>query len=167
MVVFTKLDRLGRSVNGLSNLVEEFNSQGIQLVSIDQAIDTTGPYGRFFFHIFSAIAELERTLISERTKEGLETARRHGKTIGRPSLDLDPENIQIIEDLRENKHKSLRDIVQYCVENGIKTRKGKEISLYCVRKTVSKNNKEFPHKNDNKTGVRKSTDLHTSKGVVA
>lgn len=81
--VVWKLDRLARSVKQLVDLVSGFESQGVNFASITDAIDTSTPTGRFFFHVMASIAEMERDLIVERTRAGLETARRHGRRGGR------------------------------------------------------------------------------------
>lgn len=70
-VVVWKLDRLGRSVKDLIELIEFIEGRGGDVVSLTDGIDTTTAMGRFFFHIMAAIAELERGMISERTKEGM------------------------------------------------------------------------------------------------
>lgn len=83
-VVVTKLDRLGRSTLDLVRIVTDLGARGVEFKVLSGEIDTTSPQGRLVFHIFSALAEFEREIISERTKEGLEAARRKGKKIGRP-----------------------------------------------------------------------------------
>ena len=83
-LVVWKLDRLGRSVKGLVDLVEDLRSQGIDFVSVTDSIDTTTPAGRFFFHVMASLAQMERELIVERTKAGLEAARKRGRIGGRP-----------------------------------------------------------------------------------
>jgi DNA invertase Pin-like site-specific DNA recombinase len=70
-VMVTKLDRLGRSLQHLLSLFNEFNSRGIQFISTTQNIDTTTSSGRLQMQIMGAFAEFERSIISERTKEGL------------------------------------------------------------------------------------------------
>jgi len=81
--VVWKLDRLGRSVRHLITLVSELNSKGIHFRSLTDSIDTSTPMGRFFFHIMSALAEMERELIVERTLAGLQAARLEGRIGGR------------------------------------------------------------------------------------
>lgn len=78
-----KLDRLGRSVKQLVNLVGELHKQGIQIKGFTDAIDTGTPAGRFFFHIMASLAEMERELTIERTRAGLEIARKLGRKGGR------------------------------------------------------------------------------------
>jgi DNA invertase Pin-like site-specific DNA recombinase len=78
-----KLDRLGRAVKGLVNLVSELGQQGMQFRSLTDGIDTTTPHGRFFFHMMASLAQMERELIAERTKAGLDAARKRGRMAGR------------------------------------------------------------------------------------
>ncbi|MEV0408995.1 recombinase family protein [Actinoallomurus sp. NPDC050550] len=83
VVVFTKLDRLGRSVKILKQVADRVEAAGAGLRALDQNIDTTTAEGRLFFHILSAFAEWERDIISARTLDGLEAARARGRTGGR------------------------------------------------------------------------------------
>ncbi len=82
-LVVWKLDRLGRSVKNLIDLVGELNRQGIQFRSLTDAIDTGTPSGRFFFHVMASLAQMERELSIERTRAGLEAARQLGRKGGR------------------------------------------------------------------------------------
>ena len=82
-LVVWKLDRLGRSVKHLVELVGELHQQGIHFKSLTDAIDTGTPSGRFFFHVMASLAEMERELTVERTRAGLEVARQLGRTGGR------------------------------------------------------------------------------------
>ena len=79
-----KLDRLGRSLTHLIQILEDVNRIGAGFHSISEAIDTTTPGGKLVFHVLGAIAEFERGLISERTRAGMESARRRGIHCGRP-----------------------------------------------------------------------------------
>ncbi len=83
VVVIWKLDRLGRSLRDLVNLVTEIQSKGAGIKSLTDQIDTTTPQGKLTFHLFAALAEFERDIISERTKAGLASARARGRTGGR------------------------------------------------------------------------------------
>ena len=78
-----KLDRLGRTVKGLVDLVGELEGKGIHFQSLTDAIDTSTPSGRFFFHVMASLAQMERELITERTRAGLENARKNGRKGGR------------------------------------------------------------------------------------
>jgi DNA invertase Pin-like site-specific DNA recombinase len=82
-LVVCKLDRLGRSVKNLVDLVGELHKQGVQFKSLTDAIDTGTPSGRFFFHVMASLAEMERELTIERTRAGLEVARQLGRKGGR------------------------------------------------------------------------------------
>jgi DNA invertase Pin-like site-specific DNA recombinase len=82
-LVVWKLDRLGRSVKNLVDLVGELHKQGVQFKSLTDAIDTGTPSGRFFFHVMASLAQMERELTVERTRAGLETARKLGRKGGR------------------------------------------------------------------------------------
>ncbi|MCK6049535.1 recombinase family protein [Klebsiella variicola] len=82
-LVVWKLDRLGRSVHDLISLVSELQDKGIHFRSLTDSIDTSTPAGRFFFHVMSALAEMERELIVERTRAGLAAAREQGRVGGR------------------------------------------------------------------------------------
>ena len=88
-LVVWKLDRLGRSVKQLVDLVSGFEEQGITFVSLTDSIDTSTPAGRFFFHVMASLAEMERELTVERTRAGLETARLKGRVGGRKRLMTD------------------------------------------------------------------------------
>lgn len=82
-LVVWKLDRLGRSMKGLINLAAELDARKIDLRSLTDGIDTSSAAGRFFFHMLAAMAEMERELILERTRAGLQAARLSGKKGGR------------------------------------------------------------------------------------
>ena len=87
-LVVWRLDRLGRSLKNLIELVTNLDDEGVAFQSIQEAIDTTSPGGKLVFHIFGALAEFERNLIRERTNAGLSSARVRGRKGGRPkSLD--------------------------------------------------------------------------------
>jgi DNA invertase Pin-like site-specific DNA recombinase len=82
-LIVLKLDRLGRSVMDLIQIIDQIKRRGAHLKTSD-GIDTSTPYGTFIFHIFSALAEMELALIRERTKMGLIAARMRGRVGGRP-----------------------------------------------------------------------------------
>lgn len=85
-LVVWKLDRLGRSVANLIKLVADLEHRGVQFRSLTDVIDTGTTSGRFFFHVMAALAQMERELIAERTKAGLEAARKRGRIGGRRRL---------------------------------------------------------------------------------
>ena len=89
-VVVWKLDRIARSLKHLIDIVETLKSKQVNFVSITESIDTTTPLGKFFLQINGSFAELERNLIIERTKAGLQAAREKGNIGGRkPGLTHD------------------------------------------------------------------------------
>lgn len=81
-----RLDRVGRSVAHLIEVVGELERRGVALQSLTEQIDTSSPSGKLVFHVFSAIAEFERNLIRERVTAGLEAARKRGRIGGRPKV---------------------------------------------------------------------------------
>lgn len=84
LVAVTKLDRLARSTHHLVVISKELQALGVDLVVLDQAIDTTTPSGRLLFHVLAAIAEFERDLIRDRVISGLRRAKAQGRRLGRP-----------------------------------------------------------------------------------
>lgn len=83
-LVIWKLDRLGRSLKHLVELVNEFEKRDIGLLSLNDPVDTTTAQGRLNFNIFASLAEFEKDLIKERTNAGLTAARARGRIGGRP-----------------------------------------------------------------------------------
>jgi DNA invertase Pin-like site-specific DNA recombinase len=88
-VVVYKLDRIGRSLQHLLNLFEEFKNKGVEFVSITQNINTNTPEGKMFLRMLMVLAEYERELIVCRINSGLDRARAEGKTLGRPNGSKD------------------------------------------------------------------------------
>jgi DNA invertase Pin-like site-specific DNA recombinase len=82
-LVVWKLDRLGRSVKDLVTMVGELEHRGIHFKSLTDNIDTSTPAGRFFFHVMASLAQMERELMIERTRAGLDAARKRGRVGGR------------------------------------------------------------------------------------
>jgi len=85
-VIVTKIDRLGRSLQHLIGILDEFKSKKVEFVAVTQNIDTTSAAGRLQWQIMGAFAEFERELISERTKEGMANA----KNVGKREKDKNP-----------------------------------------------------------------------------
>src|SRR3546814_5055037 len=83
-LVVWKLDRLGRSLPHLIEVITGLREAGVGFCSLQEQIDTTSAGGRFYLHILAALAEFERELISERTLAGMKAARRRGVHLGRP-----------------------------------------------------------------------------------
>ena len=86
VVCVVRLDRLGRSLKELLETVELLKKSQIDLLSLEEKIDTSSAAGELVFHVFGAIAHFERRLIAERTRDGIEVARSKGKQLGRPPL---------------------------------------------------------------------------------
>jgi DNA invertase Pin-like site-specific DNA recombinase len=83
-LIVWRLDRLGRSLKHLVELIEKFEQMGVQFLSVQEGMDTSTPMGKMVYHVFGAIAEFERNLIRERTNAGLSAARARGRKGGRP-----------------------------------------------------------------------------------
>ncbi|MGK4790800.1 recombinase family protein [Elizabethkingia anophelis] len=119
VVIVYKTDRIFRSLKNMIDLIDKFNEKGVLFKSLSEpAFDTTSANGKFIIQIFGAVAEFERNLISERTKTGLEGARKRKKLLGRPagaskeSLD----KYQYARHLYDNKNMS---IDKACKQAGI------------------------------------------------
>src|SRR6266436_4281360 len=82
-----RLDRLGRSLRELLDVVETLKKRGVALLSLEEKIDTSSAAGELVFHVFGAIAQFERRLIAERTRDGMANARAKGSRPGRPPLN--------------------------------------------------------------------------------
>ena len=83
VLVIWKLDRLGRTVKGLVDFVADLHGRKIQFRSLTDGIDTTTPTGRFLFHVMASLAQMEQDLLAERSRAGLDAARRRGRVGGR------------------------------------------------------------------------------------
>lgn len=81
--IIWKLDRLGRNLKGLIEFVGKLEKDGIHFHSLTDGIDTATAAGRFFFHVMASLAQMERELLIERTKAGLDAARKRGRIGGR------------------------------------------------------------------------------------
>ena len=94
-LIVWRLDRLGRSLPSLIELVDSLGKDGVDFKSLTEGFDTTSISGKLVFHIMAALAEFERSLISERTKAGMVAAKKRGEKIGRPPA-LSPIDIKKI-----------------------------------------------------------------------
>lgn len=113
-VVVTKLNRIGRNTKDLISISELLDEKGVNLIILDNNIDTTTPLGKMFFTVMAAIAEFERELIVEGTKEGLASARACGRVGGRPRINSI--TIQNALDMHESGKYSISEIL---AETGI------------------------------------------------
>ena len=107
-VVIESLSRLGRSTKDLIELTELFEQKGVHLVSLKESIDTSTSTGKLLFTLMSAIAQFERDVIADRTREGLKSARARGRTGGRPKAD--PTAIKKAIRLYNTKEYSIKEI---------------------------------------------------------
>lgn len=82
-LVVWKLDRLGRSIKNLIDFIKRLEEKNVHFKSISDQIDTSTPHGRFFFHVMASLAEMEREILIERTKAGIEAAQQRGVILGR------------------------------------------------------------------------------------
>jgi DNA invertase Pin-like site-specific DNA recombinase len=98
VVLVAAFDRIARSTRNFLQVIDELDSMGIEFISRRENVDTSGPMGRLFVTIISAIAELERSLVVDRVKSGMRRARLEGRQIGRARLDVDRQ--QVIDDRR-------------------------------------------------------------------
>lgn len=96
VLMAAKLDRLSRSVYDFSALMSQSTKEGWEIVLLEPSVDTTTPHGKFTANIFAAVAELERELISQRTKEALAVLKNNGKQLGAP--------VQISDDIANRIH---------------------------------------------------------------
>lgn len=115
VIVVWKLDRLGRSLRDLVNLISKFQEMGVGFKSLQDNIDTTTPTGKLTFHLFAALAEFERDIISDRTKAGLASARVRGRLGGRPKglSKKAQDKARLAESLYKEKNNSIKEICDY------------------------------------------------------
>jgi len=109
VLVVARLDRLGRSLRELIDLVGELEGRGVGFRSLKESLDTTTAGGRLIFHVFGALAEFEREIIRERTMAGLESARARGHHGGRPRA-LDENRAKLARRLKEEGEHSVEEI---------------------------------------------------------
>lgn len=108
-LVVWRLDRLGRSLRNLLDVVTDLEQRGVGLRSLTESIDTTTASGRLVFAVFGAMAEFERDLIRERTAAGLAAARARGRTGGRPSK-MTPDKLAAARHLLETTDATMREV---------------------------------------------------------
>jgi len=107
-LVVWKLDRMGRSISHLIDVINSLNGKNIGFVSLQESIDTTTATGKLIFHIFAALAQFERELIKERVQAGLKAARARGKKGGRKPINN--EKIELIKSLSSDKSLNISQI---------------------------------------------------------
>jgi len=111
VVTVTKYDRLARSLHDLLDIVKAIEERGAGFRSLAEDIDTTTPAGRLIFHVFASIAQFERERISERTKEGLQSARKRGRVGGRPPA-LTADQKAEVRRMRDEEGRSIASIAR-------------------------------------------------------
>jgi DNA invertase Pin-like site-specific DNA recombinase len=111
VIAVTKYDRLARSLRDLLDIVELIKERGAGFRSLAEDIDTTTPAGRLIFHVFASIAQFERERISERTREGLEAAKKRGRVGGRPPA-LSAVQRDEVRRMRDEEGRRLSEIAQ-------------------------------------------------------
>lgn len=109
-VVVWKLDRIGRSMKHLIELIDGFKNKGVQFVSLKENINTTSATGKLIFNLFASLAEFERDMISERTKAGLQSARARGRKGGRPKKGNG--KVELALKMYDSKEYSISEIVE-------------------------------------------------------
>lgn len=112
VLVVWRLDRLGRTLKQLIELINDLNDRRIGFKSLQENIDTTTSGGKLIFHIFGALAEFEREVIRERTNAGLEAARSRGRHGGRPKGLDSPEKLKRLFTLYDSRQHTMDDIVE-------------------------------------------------------
>ncbi len=110
-VVVFRLDRLGRSLKDLIELMNKFKDKKVNFISITENIDTTTPTGQLTFYLTGAFAEFERNIIRERTRAELESARVRGRKGGRPTV-ITKEKIEMAKTLHKNNKISIGEILK-------------------------------------------------------
>ena len=110
-IVVWRLDRLGRSLKHLIQIVEDLADRGVGFRSLTESIDTTTAGGKLIFSIFGALAEFERALIRERTMAGLSAARARGRVGARPPV-MTPDKIKVARQLYEAKELTVEEIAR-------------------------------------------------------
>ena len=113
-ITVLSLDRLARSTLQLYKLADEFDRQGVSLISLKESVDTSTAQGKLFFGICAVFAEFERALIKERQAEGIAVAKEKGVKLGRKPTDKNKKDVAVT--LYLNTDKSVNDI---CAQVGI------------------------------------------------
>lgn len=145
VLVVWRLDRLGRGIKNLIEIVNQLKNRGIGFKSIQENIDTTTATGELIFHIFASLAQFERRLIQERTKAGIEAAYARGKVGGRPLKLSLPDRVKL-EKMYLEKSLSIRDL---CKLFGISTR-----TLYKTLKLTKEKSLNIPDIPNNSSSIK-------------
>ena len=111
VVVVWRLDRLGRSMKHLIELIDVLEARGVGFRSLTENIDTTTTGGKLIFHIFGALADFEKELIRERTHAGLAAAGARGRVGGRPAK-MTPEKVKVAREMYDSKEYTVEAIAK-------------------------------------------------------
>src|SRR5690606_13388253 len=111
VLVVWRLDRLGRSVRHLVDVLADLDRRGIEFRSLTEGLDTTTPGGRLVFHVFAAVAEFEASLTASRTRAGLAAARARGRHGGRPTV-MTPARARVADDLPARPGASVAEVAR-------------------------------------------------------
>lgn len=111
-LVVWRLDRLGRNLADLVQIVNDLEKRGVGLVSLTEQINTASPSGKLVFHIFASLAEFERNLIRERTLAGLQAARDRGRRRGGRPTKLTDKDIAMIQSLMADRSNDVGEIAK-------------------------------------------------------
>ncbi|MBU4642980.1 recombinase family protein [Bacillus toyonensis] len=110
IVVVESISRLGRKTLDILSIIQQFEEIGIQFVSLKENMDTRTPTGKATLQMMCVIAELERNLIAERVKEGLEASKKRGKKLGRPKLEK--EKLSMALRMYDSNEYSIKEIIE-------------------------------------------------------
>ncbi len=108
-LVVWRLDRLGRSIRDLLQIVDRLDKSGINFISLKERFDTSTAAGRLFFHFFAALTQFEKELIRERTMAGLSSARARGRLGGRKKL-LTAQQVKVVNTMWESREHTRHEI---------------------------------------------------------
>ena len=108
-LVVWRLDRLGRSIRNLLQIVDRLDKSGINFISLKENFDTSTAAGRLVFHFFAALTQFERELIRERTMAGLSSARARGRMGGRKKL-LSPQQVRVVKTMWDSREHTRHEI---------------------------------------------------------
>ena len=134
VLIAAKLDRLSRSVLDFSSLMSQAYKEKWEIVLLEPSVDTTTPHGKFTANIFAAVAELEREMISQRTKEALAVLKSKGVKLGNP-VEI-PENVEARIVSERKAGFSLREIAQGLTLDEVPTARGGEWMASTVHRVV-------------------------------
>jgi DNA invertase Pin-like site-specific DNA recombinase len=123
-----RLDRLGRRMMKLVELINEFKAKGIEFVALENNLDTSTPMGMFLFNICAAFSGMERELIRERVKAGLDSAKHQGRTGGRPKALTDEK----AEKIRAMRQVGTLSVKQICDSIGV----SRSVFYRCINESV-------------------------------